>query len=72
MSEPISNVEATSLGLHSLEDYEPLAGGAAVERILAKAETLRGEIFDRVYQLGGVTTPSVTGVQTVRWHQGAL
>jgi trehalose synthase len=32
----------TSLGLHGLEDYEPLIGSEAVERIARKAELLWG------------------------------
>jgi len=34
-------LDTTTLGLHALEDYEPLIGAAATERILKKAEKVR-------------------------------
>ena len=36
-------IDQSTLGLHSLEQYEPLIGARATERILAKAERARGE-----------------------------
>src|SRR3954447_19973828 len=41
MSLTTSQAEAGTLGLHALEEYEPLIGSAAVERIANKAEPLR-------------------------------
>src|SRR5436190_18609554 len=35
-------IERSTLGLHSLEQYEPLIGPAATERILKKADRVRG------------------------------
>jgi trehalose synthase len=40
-SETTAAVETSTLGLHSLEQYEPLIGASATERILRKAEALR-------------------------------
>jgi trehalose synthase len=34
-------VEKSTLGLHTLEDYEPLVGAPAIERILGKADRVR-------------------------------
>src|SRR4051812_21126763 len=41
MSVAASDVTKSSLGLHTIEQYEPLIGGAAIERILAKADRAR-------------------------------
>src|SRR2546423_4851321 len=40
--DPIA-IDQSSLGLHSLEQYEPLIGAPATERIFRKAERARGE-----------------------------
>src|SRR5262245_28764340 len=37
----VTTSETGTLGLHSLENYAPLSGAAAVERILNKSEPLR-------------------------------
>jgi trehalose synthase len=41
MSEIAAAIGPSTLGLHSLESYEPLIGSARVERILKKAHTIR-------------------------------
>jgi len=41
MSETIAALKTSTLGLHSLEQYEPFVGTAAIERILKKADALR-------------------------------
>jgi hypothetical protein len=41
MSETTAAVQTATLGLHSLEQYEPLVGAAAIERISKKADALR-------------------------------
>jgi trehalose synthase len=41
VSETTVDTGTTTLGLHSLETYEPLIGSAATERILKKAERIR-------------------------------
>jgi trehalose synthase len=41
MSETTAAVQTSTLGLHSLEQYEPFVGAAAIERILKKADPLR-------------------------------
>src|SRR5437763_13310 len=40
--DPTADPTASTLGLHRIEDYEPLIGAEAVHRILAKADRLRG------------------------------
>jgi hypothetical protein len=35
MSETIAAVQTSTLGLHSLEQYEPFVGAAAIERIMS-------------------------------------
>lgn len=53
-----SALETTTLGLHGLEDYEPLIGAAATERILRKAEkvrTLHAIHVSSTFYGGGVT-----------------
>src|SRR5215217_9051070 len=37
----VTTSETGTLGLHSLDNYAPLIGAAAIERILKKAERLR-------------------------------
>jgi trehalose synthase len=71
-------VQRSTLGLHSLEHYEPLIGAAAAERILRKADRVRtmriGHISSTFYG-GGVTeilTPltlmmNAMGIET-DWH----
>jgi trehalose synthase len=78
MSMPISAVQRSTLGLHTLEQYEPLIGAATVERIAAKADlvrTMRVAHISSTFYGGGVTellTPltlmmNVTGIET-DWH----
>jgi trehalose synthase len=58
MSETATAIATSTLGLHSLEQYEPLIGSAAVERILLKAEPLRSRHIVHVsstFYGGGVT-----------------
>ena len=77
MSMLSSAVQRSTLGLHSLEQYEPLIGAAAIERVAAKADRVRtmrvAHISSTFY--GGVTellTPltlmmNATGIDT-DWH----
>ena len=78
MSTLSSAVRRSTLGLHTLEQYEPLIGRAAVERISAKAErvrTMRVAHISSTFYGGGVTellTPltlmlNATGIET-DWH----
>ena len=71
-------VQRSTLGLHTLEQYEPLVGAAAVERIAAKADrvrTMRVAHISSTFYGGGVTellTPltlmmNATGIKT-DWH----
>jgi trehalose synthase len=71
-------VEKLTLGLHSIEQYEPLIGGAVVDRILAKAKHLGDRHFAHIsstFYGGGVTeilTPlslllNAVGIAT-SWH----
>jgi trehalose synthase len=59
-----SVVQQSTLGLHTIEQYEPLIGAAAVERINRKAErvrTMRVAHVSSTFYGGGVTelrTPS--------------
>src|SRR5829696_7316018 len=73
-----SAVQRSTLGLHTLEHYEPLIGAAAVERIAAKADlvrTMRVAHISSTFYGGGVTellTPltlmmNATGIET-DWH----
>jgi trehalose synthase len=41
MNDATGIIDQSTLGLHSLESYEPLAGTAAIERIFKKSERLR-------------------------------
>src|SRR3954447_2744876 len=41
MSLPGHDISRSSLGLHTVEEYEPLIGGAVTERILRKADRVR-------------------------------
>ena len=53
-----SAVQRSTLGLHSLEQYEPLIGAATVERIAAKADrvrTMRVAHISSTFYGGGVT-----------------
>ena len=72
------DLERATLGAHSLDSYEPLIGAAAVQRILAKAEALKGLRIAHVsstFYGGGVTeilTPltllmNAAGIET-SWH----
>jgi trehalose synthase len=78
MSMLSSAVQRSTLGLHTLEQYEPLIGRATVERIAAKAErvrTMRVAHISSTFYGGGVTellTPltlmlNATGIET-DWH----
>ena len=71
-------VQRSTLGLHTLEQYEPLIGAAAVERIAAKASrvgTMRVAHVSSTFYGGGVTellTPltlmmNACGIET-DWH----
>jgi trehalose synthase len=71
-------VQRSTLGLHTLEQYEPLIGTAAVERIAAKAKgvrTMRVAHVSSTFYGGGVTellTPltlmmNASGIET-DWH----
>jgi trehalose synthase len=58
MSLTTSEIEAGTLGLHSLDNYAPLIGAATVERILNKAErlrTLHAVHISSTFYGGGVT-----------------
>ena len=78
MSMLSSAVQRSTLGLHSLEQYEPLIGAAAIERVAAKADrvrTMRVAHISSTFYGGGVTellTPltlmmNATGIDT-DWH----
>src|SRR3954469_18004907 len=78
MSMPSSTIQRSTLGLHALEQYEPLIGAAAIERIAAKADgvrTMRVAHISSTFYGGGVTellTPltlmlNATGIET-DWH----
>jgi trehalose synthase len=78
MSMLSSAVQRSTLGLHALEQYEPLIGAATLERIAAKAErvrTMRVAHISSTFYGGGVTellTPltlmmNATGIET-DWH----
>jgi trehalose synthase len=73
-----ADIERSTLGLHTLEQYEPLIGAAATDRILAKAELLRSlhvAHISSTFYGGGVTeilTPltlmmNAIGIET-DWH----
>jgi trehalose synthase len=73
-----SAVQRSTLGLHTLEQYEPLIGAAAAARIAEKADrvrTMRVAHISSTFYGGGVTellTPltlmmNVTGIET-DWH----
>jgi trehalose synthase len=58
MSDTISALEKSTLGLHCLEHYEPLIGAAAADRIRKKADALRSLHVVHVsstFDGGGVT-----------------
>src|SRR5689334_12647007 len=68
-------VQRSTLGLHTLEQYEPLIGAAALERIASKANrvrTMRVAHVSSTFYGGGVTellTPltlmmNATGIET--------
>src|ERR1700704_5774772 len=78
MSMLSSTVQRSTLGLHALEQYEPLIGAAAIERIAAEADrvrTMRVAPFSSRSYGAGVTallTPltlmmNATGIET-DWH----
>jgi trehalose synthase len=78
MSMPAPSIERSTLGLHSLEQYEPLIGATTTERILRKAERVRTMKIAHVsstFYGGGVTeilTPltlmmNAAGIET-DWH----
>lgn len=71
-------IEHATLGAHSLESYEPLIGAQAIERILAKANTLQSSRIAHIsstFYGGGVAeilTPltllmNAVGIETA-WH----
>ena len=71
-------LERATLGVHSVESYEPLIGTEAVRRILTKAELLKGSRVAHIsstFYGGGVAeilTPltllmNATGIETA-WH----
>ncbi|UPK01412.1 glycosyltransferase [Bradyrhizobium sp. 170] len=73
-----SAVQRSTLGLHTLEQYEPLIGAATLERIALKADrvrTMRVAHISSTFYGGGVTellTPltlmmNATGIET-DWH----
>jgi hypothetical protein len=73
-----SAVQRSTLGLHTLEQYEPLIGAATLERIAVKADrvrTMRVAHISSTFYGGGVTellTPltlmmNATGIET-DWH----
>src|SRR5438874_9384336 len=73
-----STVQRSTLGLHALEQYEPLIGAAAIERVAAKADrvrTMRVAHISSTFYGGGVTellTPltlmmNATAIDT-DWH----
>src|SRR5213595_3666906 len=78
MSLMSSAVQRSTLGLHSIQNYEPLIGAATAERILRKADRVRtmhvAHISSTFYG-GGVTeilTPltlmmNAIGIET-EWH----
>jgi len=58
MSEISAAIATSALGLNSLEDYEPLIGAAATQRILEKARrlrTLHAVYISSTFYGGGVT-----------------
>lgn len=58
MSVTMSTLERCTLGLHTVEQYEPLIGAAATERILRKAKRVRTQRVAHVsstYYGGGVS-----------------
>jgi len=65
----------STLGLHSLEHYEPIIGASAVERIMRKADRVRTMRVAHTFYGGGVTeilTPltlmmNAIGIET-EWH----
>lgn len=78
MSMPALSIERSTLGLHSIEQYEPLIGAETTERILDKAERLRAMQIAHIsstFYGGGVTellTPltlmmNAAGIET-DWH----
>lgn len=78
MSMLSSAVQRSTLGLHTLEQYEPLIGAATLERIALKADrvrTMRVAHISSTFYGGGVTellTPltlmmNATGIET-DWH----
>jgi trehalose synthase len=73
-----SSIKRSTLGLHSLEHYEPIIGATAVERIMQKADrvrTMRVAHVSSTFYGGGVTeilTPltlmmNAIGIET-EWH----
>src|SRR3954470_14160630 len=73
-----SAIQRSTLGLHPIEQYEPLIGAATLERIAAKADrvrTMRVAHISSTFYGGGVTellTPltllmNATGIET-DWH----
>src|SRR3981189_396984 len=78
MSMLSSAIQRSTLGLHSLEQYEPLIGAATAERIAGKAKrvrTMRVAHISSTFYGGGVTellTPltlmmNAIGIET-DWH----
>jgi trehalose synthase len=78
MSRLVSSIDRSTLGLHTLDHYEPIIGARAVERIMRKADrvrTMRVAHVSSTFYGGGVTeilTPltlmmNAIGVDT-EWH----
>lgn len=71
-----SAVQSSTLGLHSLEDYAPLIGTQAVERILKKARRLRaariGHVSSTLYGGGAaeILTPLTQLMNTMGIETG--
>jgi trehalose synthase len=58
MTEAMADTGTATLGLHAIENYEPLIGAAAVERIAKKAERIRTQHIVHIsstFYGGGVT-----------------
>ena len=58
MSGPLPVLEKSTLGLHTLEQYEPLIGAEATERIAKKADRVRTQLVAHIsstFYGGGVS-----------------
>src|SRR5262245_21732006 len=65
MSEAAPVVERSTLGLHALEQYEPLIGTEVVERIANKADRIRTQCIVHVSAsfYGGGVSANVGGIR---------